>query len=152
MSEMGTEPTRPVRPWDDYLAALSPDGVMAARVSAIVSQYAQLGIEVSDLFLSEDADSSSGLAYDSLWLFAQNLAMEARIPTDRGNELDAVPLHVKHVQLFVTDGTLEALAPQSRLRVVVWFSDTRSGELRATGENCKHLLARTREWFVAALD
>ncbi|MGO9178015.1 MAG: hypothetical protein ACLQBX_17040 [Candidatus Limnocylindrales bacterium] len=137
-----------------YLDLIGATDVLRERTEAMMGLYeAFLTIEPSSVFVSEYPREDGSRAYESLWLFTDKLAMEARIPTPGDEQFDFVPIAhgVRHLVVEAKDYDLRAASEASRMRVEMWLGDQLLGELKASGLNCDSLTAIVATYLVPNL-
>jgi hypothetical protein len=125
-----------------YLELVGSPKAIQERAESLLAVYESLGVQPSGFFLSEYRQEDGSPVHQSLWLFTDDLAMEAKLPTTGGEQFDFVPLAraIRHLVVEATDYDFAKASDESRMRVEVWFDGQRLGELRASASNCDLLM------------
>ena len=138
----------------DYLDTIDAAAVHQERAQRLLALYLRFpGVEPTGFFVSEYPEDDGTRVYESLWLFSENLAMEAQFPAPGEEHFDFVPLSnaVRHVIVEAKEYNLAEASIASRMRVEAWFSENRMGELRASGRNCEALRAVLNDYLLPNL-
>lgn len=126
----------------EYLESIGVAAAHQERAQQLLALYQTFpDVEPTGFFVSEYPQEDGSRIYEALWLFSDRLAMEARFASPGDEQLDFVPLTkaIRHVIIQTKDFDLVTPSDGARMRVEAWFSDTRLGELRASGPNCEAL-------------
>jgi hypothetical protein len=126
-----------------YLSSIGSPTALRERAEALLALYESLGVEPSGFFLSEYRQEDGSRIHESLWLFTDDLAMEAKLPAAGDERFDFVPLAraLRHLIIETKDYDLTKASDGSRMHVQLWLDSERVGELRASGDNCDSLRA-----------
>lgn len=121
-----------------YLSSIGSPAALQERATSLLSLYESLGVEPSGFFLSEYRQEDGSRIHESLWLFTDDLAMEAKLPAAGDERFDFVPLAraLRHLVIETKDYDLKKASEASRMHVQLWLDGQRVGELRASAENC----------------
>lgn len=139
--------------FDEYFDAIGASSALRERVLRITRQYGALGTDGFDgVFVSEYVDDSGDRIYESVWLFTDDTAMEARLAGET-EDMDQVRLrgNLERWQVSRRDYDFGTPKDSSRLTASVsWVGDV-SGTLKATGANCEWLRRLIAERFAPNL-
>ena len=129
-------------PVTEYLAELGAPEALVERVERLVGTYQGLLTEdIESIYVSEYRDEDADRTFESLWLFSEHFAMEAKLLGETEDQFDFVPHKeaVRHLVVRKRAYDLETATDASRMSVEIWFVDQRYGILKATGANCLNL-------------
>jgi hypothetical protein len=137
-----------------YLETMGMASAHQDRVQQLLALYLRFpDARPTAYFVSEYPEDDGTRVYESLWLFSDRYAMEARYPGAGDERIDFICLQkgVRHVVVEVKAYDLATPSPASRMRVEAWFTGNRLGELRASGANCEALRAIVSEHLLPNL-
>ena len=132
----------------EYLDAMGAPELLLSRIELLIGAYVELLPEsIAAHFVSEYLDEADQRTFESLWLFSDHFAMEAKLLGADEDQFDFVPHKsgVRHVVVRKRGFDLREADSGSRMSIEVWFADQRYGILKATGANCEALTAILRD-------
>jgi hypothetical protein len=141
----------PIDTLNEYLLRIGATDVLRARAVSLLSLYEAFpAVEPVDFFVSEYENEDGSQVYESLYLFNDQMAMEAKIPGPGDERFDFVPIAhgIRHVVVQAKDYDLKLASSASRMLVQFWLDGQRLGELKATGANCDSLTAVTAAYLI----
>ncbi len=138
----------------DYLETIGMAAAHQERAQQLLALYLRFpDIVPTAFFVSEYPEEDGTRVYESLWLFSDHFAMEAKYPGPGDERIDFVSLGkgVRHVVVEAKAYNLATVSAASRMRVEAWFTGGRLGELRASGPNCDALRAVVSDYLLPNL-
>jgi hypothetical protein len=95
--------------------------------------------EIEQIFVSDYYNKDNTRAYESVWFFSKNYALEA-LNFVNENSIDIVSTkNIYRIQLNLKDYDFKKAKPESRMKLLVYFEQQIAGDLKAAGENCDSL-------------
>lgn len=135
----------------EYLSDIGVTEVFGDRIEQILRVYSSLLPEKYssvdwDIFVSEYREDDGTRQYQSLWIFADDLIMEAK-NFIKDDDFDFAPVRhrIRHGQLVPENFDFQLSTEASRLYVTAVLLGDLFCVFRATGKNCEYLanLCRT---------
>ncbi len=139
--------------WVEYLESIGIVDLYLERAAKVVFFYDLIYPgDIEHIFVSEYVDNDGQRQYETMWLFSTTDAMEARRFLHRV-DYDATPLlgRIRYWRLTADDYEEGKASAKSRLTVNLGLSDGISGELKASGNNCDHLMTVFKQVIVPGL-
>lgn len=136
----------------EYCNQLGMTDAQVDHVEAIFSFYqAHLDEGIQEIFISERAGDERR-SFESLWLFTDELIMEAKRLESQFN-VDFAPLEDEIIHLVLKKVNLDLGDANAESRLYVRYNTDPDigGELRASGENCDRLYNVYRHYLLPNL-
>jgi len=136
-----------------YLNSISATDQVMARVEIILNFYKEACPEdIMDIFICETIKSDGNREYQSLWLFSEKYAMEAKNFLIQ-DDFDIMPIKnlMTYCDVQKTEYDFNNASEGSRLLVKISVTHMLNGELRASKANCNFLKSITLKYFVPNL-
>ena len=125
----------------DYLDSLGLKGDLVGRIEKIYEFYSEIiSEEIKDIFVTEYLKEDGSREYVNLWLFSDNLVMEAHnFITD--DVFDCVTIKNKIIRWDINkkDYNFQDTIEKSRFNLHIRFESGSAGEFKSTAENCSRL-------------
>ena len=129
--------------WVAYLESIDLTEVLRGKVQEVVCFYQQVHAEqIQDIFVTEYVDKAGNRQYGSVWLFSEELIMEAKRFVN-AHDFDSTPLkqRVHYWQIKKNEYDFQSATKESRMVLDIVLSPDTSCELKASGKNCDYLKA-----------
>lgn len=132
-----------------YMQAISLSNTLTAKAQSAHDFYSGIcpeeikWIHISDYFTQEGER-----VYETICLFSDNFAMEARQFASR-EEFDFAPIaSINYLEIKKQDYDLKRATEKSRLTLSFHFSEKAYLDMKASKENCDHLWSFIREYVI----
>lgn len=126
-----------------YLDTLGLTESLRFRVESLIARCELvLGSEPSAVIVSEYVSDDVGRVFESVFAFTDSFLLEAQVAEEPSDQVDIVPLkgRVRHWILTASRYDLRTASNESRLSTEVWLDANRLATIRASGQNCDHLV------------
>lgn len=136
-----------------YLSSISATDQVMGRVELILNFYKEVCPEdIKDIFICETIKSDGNIEYQSLWLFSEKYAMEAKNFLIQ-DDFDIMPINklITYCDVQKTEYDFNNISEGSRLFVKVSVTHMINGEFRASKANCNFLKTIILKYFVPNL-
>ena len=132
-----------------YLGLIGMGDALIERVSALERSIAAiLPEEITHIFVSEYIDKEDNRQFENLYFFTGGYLVETRnFVTEPRTEVDLIRQSIINVQLTLKDYDLRSASQASRF-TFGYSTGPLSAQLRASKENCDHLLRVVRECII----
>lgn len=142
----------------EYFEAIDIPSRLRRRAESITHEVDKLttGIfgSVLDIFVGNYISKQGGEEYDSLWLFAKGLLVEAQNFTE-SDQFRLIPLRgnvtyfeIKKRDFTFNDSTAGGQMDQARMQVVLKTGPETHCEINAAKQNCRYLAQLVQRYFV----
>ena len=140
--------------WVEYLKSVGFQDPLLQRADSVLRFYSDFAcIDIDLIFVSEYRDSKKGHVYESLWVFSEDCAGEAKLFKKQEN-FDLVRLS-NNVTQWVVDKTEfefdDKATDASRLTTSFVCGSGPLGTLKASGTNCLRLAEALRKFIMPGL-
>ncbi|AAM05291.1 hypothetical protein [Methanosarcina acetivorans] len=108
--------------------------------------------EIKGIFVSEYTEENGNRMYENLWFFSERYCMESKNFTQRDN-IDITPYNKIIKRLFIEKKDYEFTEANAQSRAILHFVLHMGidGTIKASGENCDHLLNIVKSYFIPNL-
>lgn len=132
--------------------------VLSNRIAEIYKFYNEnimktLGEEIKDIFVTEYISNNGVREYENVWFFTKRYAMEAKLFKIQ-DDFDISPLIKEILYINITKSNYEYKCPTEESRLSIDYSasfNSNMGHLKASKENCDHLMEITLKYLVPNL-
>lgn len=134
-----------------YLNEIGITGALIPKIEEIVTYYEKfLGYQLDDIIVSDYLNQDGSRVYENVWFFNKELCFEAKqFLTQEDYDTDIVINSVEWFSMQKTDYDIVngKATEKSRMSIEFGLHDGRSGEIKASRENCKYLAAILKKYI-----
>jgi len=125
----------------DYLDSLGLKGDLVGRIEKIYEFYSEIiSEEIKDIFVTEYLKEDGSREYVNLWLFSDNLGMEAHnFITDDVFDCVTIKNKIQRWDINKKHYNFQDTTEKSRFNLHIKFESGYTGEFKSTAENCSRL-------------
>jgi len=130
--------------WSKYLKSIGIKGPFLKRVEEVLDFYQQVyPNQIQDIFVTEYLGNDGNREYESLWLFSETFAMEAKQFLKEKDDYDSVSLRqqVEYWTIKKTEYDFHKASTKSRMMLKFELLSGVGGTLKASQGNCDYLKA-----------
>jgi hypothetical protein len=138
--------------WTDYLSQIGITGSFLPRGIAAIEFYEQIGLEISDIFVSEYLDKEGVRRFEGLWIFTGDKICEAEEFLTK-DDFDGAQLKGKVRYWNLTKSEYDFIKATSKSQLTIDCStySELACTLKASQQNCDKLRDIFKKYIVSNL-